>query len=203
MTLRHRRIPLVGAILVVIVGASAMAWASSRDTPSATSVAPVLNRPAQPADSLPAGARVNGPDGALEPSTARRVVQASGVDAWVLQDVNGQLCDVVKIAAQSNEMRVGCSPPSMVSSHAFRSLGISMVSTSPTARPWLGVVEGLVRGDVVAVSVTFGDGHTQQVAPNASGGFVVDDSKSGSSEPPTLVTALAADGSQLESYAIG
>jgi hypothetical protein len=112
----------------------------------------------------------------------------------------GDLCVVIKVAARPTETRWSCSPPVMIAEHAFRDLGISMISASPIARPWLGVVEGLVRQDVATVRITFEDGAVEQVSPNADGGFILDRSRTGTGGPPTQITALSAGGTELETY---
>jgi hypothetical protein len=65
------------------------------------------------------------------------------------------------------------------------------------------VIEGLARGDVVAVVIAFADGMAERVTPNVDGGFVLDVSRSGASAPPVTLVALGDKESVLETLDLG
>jgi hypothetical protein len=195
---RTHRLALVSALL--LAGLSVTAWAETR--PSASDVAPVLTHKETTGDKIP---KLHQPAGAPSfiPSSARLITHTAGSSSWVVVNASGDLCVVTKLAAHPTQTNWGCSPPVAVAGSAFRDLGISMTSTSPSARPWLGIIDGLVRPDIASVRVTFDDGQTEQATPNSDGGFAIDETQRASGGAPMIVEALTADGTVTDSTKVG
>jgi hypothetical protein len=199
---RSRTRRLAATALVLVAGLGVGAWAATR--PTAGDVAPLLQRPATPGDTLVLPTVGSGSGiAALQTGSARLLDQTPGATTWVMTNASGELCVVTRVAVRPTQTTWGCGAPSVAAASVFRALGVSMTSASPDARPWQGVLSGLVRPDVAALRVTFEGGRVERVAPNADGGFIADETSAIQGGPPLEVVALSRAGSVLESYALG